>query len=93
LTAKLSPCVGVFTIAMAESRTLGARLRRVSVSLLVRAAIAEVENSWEEARRRVTELEATNQRLVELTGRLEAEVEQRDRAQAALRAVADSFAS
>jgi len=81
---------GVFAITLPESRTLGARLRRASSSLVMKAAVAEVEKAWLETRRRISELEATNTRLVELTRRLEAEVELRSRAEVALRAVVDA---
>jgi DNA-binding CsgD family transcriptional regulator len=86
VVADLSPRKGVFTISLVESRTLGARLRRASISLVVKTAMAEVERSWTETRRRNAELETTNARLVDLTGRLEVEVERGDRAEAALRA-------
>jgi DNA-binding CsgD family transcriptional regulator len=92
VVAELTPRRGVFTISLPESRTFVARLRRASVSLIVKAAVVEVEHSWMETRRRIAELETTNARLVDLTRRLEAEAELRNRAEVALRAVADAFA-
>ena len=92
VSADLSERRGVFTIALAESKTLVARVRRASVSFLLKSAVAEVERSWMETRRRVAELEMANQRLVELTARLEAEAALRNHAEIALRAAEEAFA-
>jgi DNA-binding CsgD family transcriptional regulator len=92
VSAHLTPRRAVFTVALPESQTLGARVRRMSSSLLVKVAVAEVERSWLETRRRITELEATNARLTELAEQLEGEVELRSRAEVALRAVVTEFA-
>ena len=78
---------GVFSITLPASRTLVARLRRASSSFVVGAAVAEVERTLLETRRRISELETANARLVEMTERLKAEAELRGRTEAALRAV------
>jgi DNA-binding CsgD family transcriptional regulator len=73
VAAVIEPHRGVFTLSLPESRTLAARLRRASVSRIIKAAAAEVEQSWAETRRRIAELEAANAALVQLTRRLDEE--------------------
>ncbi len=91
--AQLAPRRGVFIITLGESQTVAARLRRGSVSLLAKATMAEVEASWTETRRRLAELEEKNQVLAAAALRLEAEVTAHRKAEVALRAALDAFAS
>ncbi len=85
----ISPRLGIFTIRLPESRTLGARLRRAASGLLIHSALREVEHTWTETRSRLAELESANANLADLTRRLEEEMQHRERVEAALRAALD----